>query len=141
MSQRLKTVKLPGYQPTLHPEETPDDDLRFHQSLLTQIVFGLWSAKKDELATRGWPPMPVHQKEVFAEYKARAARYKAMDKELRLKGSDRYWPSHAREHDHNWIERRVNYLATEEYGPKQHGIVMVVNVTAGQYAPNPKLFE
>ena len=141
MSQRLKTVKLPGYQPTSFPEEMPNDDLEFHRKLLTQIMFGLWSTKKDELASRGWPAQPVHQKEIFKEYLARVERYKGMDKKLKLSGAARYWPSFARVHDHNWIERRMNYLATEEYGVKQDGVVMIVNVTAGEYAPNPKLFE
>lgn len=136
MSQ--KTLKLKGYQPTTYPEDNPDDDLEFHRQLLTKIVFGLWSQKREELALKGWPPQPIHQKEIFAEYKARVQRYKAMDRELGLK---EFWPVYARVHDHNWVERRVNYLASERFGPKKDGVLMIVNVTAGKYAPNEKLFN
>jgi len=145
MSQSQLTVKLSGSnQHTLWPEATPNSDLEFHMELLKKIVFSLWNRKKEILAERGWNAQPVSQKEIFAEYKAKASEFKGIDKKLGLKGADRYWPSFARVHDHNWVERRVNYLATEKYGPKDSvsGILMIVNVNAkrGEYAPNPKLF-
>lgn len=136
----FKTFKLKGYKPKIFPEEEPDKDLAFHNKLLLEIIFGLWNQKKQELAQRGWLPQPIHQKEIFAEYKARVQRYKDMDKELGLTGDDRYWPVYAKVHDHNWVERRVNYLATPAYGPKKDGVLMIVNTTSGKYEPNPKLF-
>jgi hypothetical protein len=139
MSQQ--TLKLQGYQPKTFPEQEPDHDLVFHNKLLLEIIFGLWNQKKDELAKRGWSPQPIHQSEIFAEYKARVQRYKNMDSDLGLKEKDRFWPSYAKVHSHNWVERRVNYLATPAYGPKKEKVLMVVNVTAGKYMPNPKLFE
>jgi len=135
----FKTFKLSGYQSKAFPEQEPDRDLAFHNGFLKEVIFSLWRLKKLELAERGWPPQPVHQKEIFDEYKAKIQRYKRMDAELGLQGEDRFWPSYARVHDHNWVERRVNYLATPAYGPKKDGVLMIVNVTAGKYAPNPKL--
>jgi hypothetical protein len=139
MSQQ--TFKLQGYQPKAFPEQEPNNDLIFHNKLLLEIIFGLWSQKKQELAKRGWPPQPIHQNEIFAEYKARVQRYKNMDAELQLKDDERFWPSYAKVYGHNWVERRVNYLATPAYGPKKEGVLMVVNVTAGKYMPNLKLFK
>jgi len=142
MSEKAKTVKLEGYQSTAFPEDQPNDDLAFHNKLLTEIIFGLWNQKKQKLAERGWPPQPIHQKEIFREYKRRVEMYKDMDKQLKLKGHDKYWPSYANVHEHNWIERRINYLCTEKYGPKtKEGILKIVNATAGYYVVNPKLFE
>lgn len=137
---KTKTVKLPGYENTIFPEATPNSDLEFHMKLLTQIIFGLWNQKKNELAKHGWPPQAIHQNEIYAEYKARVQRYKTMDEKLGLR-KDRFWPIYAKVHTHNWIERRVNYLATEKFGPKQNGILKIVNVTKGEYAPNPQLFK
>ncbi len=137
----FQTTKLPGYQPKSFPEQQPDKDLEFHKQLLTEIIFSLWRRKKQENAQRGWPPQPVHQKEIFDEYKAKIRRYKDMDALHHLHGKDRFWPSYARVHDHNWIERRVNYLATPAWGPKKDGVLMIVNVTAGKYAPNNLLFK
>lgn len=143
-SQSQLTVKLTGNQHELWPEAAPNSDLEFHMELLKKIVFSLWNRKKETLADRGWSAQPVSQKEIYAEYNAKVAEFRGIDRKLGLKGEAKYWPSFAKVHDHNWVERRVNYLATDKFGPRDPStnLLMIVNTNAkrGEYAPNPKLF-
>jgi len=131
----MKTVKLEGYQPTGPPEE--GSEVQWWREWLVRIIFGLWKEKKDILAKRGWTARPIHQKEVLREVKRRVA----MLKEEKLWGTCKEY-RYSKMRGHNWIERRVNECATEEFGPKtDEGVLKIVNVTAGLYAPNPELFK
>jgi len=122
------TVKLPGYEPTGKPPE--NEETRWWRQWLVEIIYGLWNEKKQYLAPMGFPPRPIHQREIAREVSRRV---------LMLK-SEGLWKH--KKHDHNWIERRVNECATEEYGPKtEDGILKVVNTSAGFYEPNPELFK
>lgn len=139
MSLSQKTVKLPGYKKKPMPDPG-SQDTQFHMKLLAQIIFGLFAQKKQELAAMGWPPQPIHQNEIYEEYKARVKRYKQYDK--KHQGKNRYWPPFAQVHLHNWIERRVNYLATPAFGPKNEtDILLIVSPSDGLYEPNPALFK
>jgi len=122
-----KTVKLLGYQPTQKPDE--DEEVQWWRQWLVEIVFGLWNEKKQYLAKMGFPPRPIHQKEILREVTRR----------VKMLKDEGLWQHKA--HEHNWIERRVNECATEEYGPKTDGILKIVNTTAGYYEPNPELFR
>jgi hypothetical protein len=132
-SQQL-TFKLPNYKPTGKPKE--NGELAWWRNWLVSIVFGLWHEKKQTLSKMGFPARPVHQKEIFRE-KCRRVEMLKMEG---LWGCTRQYP-YAMDHGHNWIERRVNEVATLKYGPTVDGVLKVVNVTAGYYAPNPKLFK
>ena len=123
-----KTVKLEGYKPTQKPEE--DEEIRWWRQWLVEIIFGLWNEKKELLAKMGFPPRPIHQKEIYKEVTRRVSMMK----------NERIW--HHKSHGHNWIERRVNECATEELGPKdEDGILKIVNTSAGLYEPNTHLFS
>lgn len=77
-----------------------------------------------------FPPRPIHQNEIIRE----ARRQIAMMKQ------EKVWRH--KSHGHNWIERRTNYCATQELGPKTYeGALLIVNYTAGLYGPNPEVDE
>lgn len=139
MTSRIKsalTIKLQdSYIPMTHSnEETPLK--KWWHKWLVKVIFGLWNEKKKILANMGFPPQPIHQKEICREVSRRIEMLKEMD----IWGITKQYP-YSKTPDHNWVERRVNYIATEEYAPKtDSGIIKIVNYTAGYYGPNPKLF-
>lgn len=122
MSQ--KTLKLEGYQAVGRPKE--DEDIKWWRQWLVEIVYGLYHEKMKLLAKMGFPPRPIHQKEIFKEVQRRISMMK----------DENIWRHKA--HGHNWVERRINECATEELGPKENGKVKVVNTTGGFYEPNPE---
>jgi len=112
-------------------------EVQWWREWLVKIIFGLWSEKKAVLEKMCFPPRPISQHEIFVE----KCRRVEMLKQEGLWGVTREYP-YGVDHGHNFIERRVNECATEEYGPKLNGIVKIVNTSArkGLYAPNPELF-
>ena len=116
------TVKLPGWQPQPRPPE--DQDIKFHRQLLTEIVFGLFHRKKEILERKGMPSQPVSLREIWLEYLSRK-------ETLKQTGEWSY-----KEHMKRWIDRRVNEIASPEYG--ENGVPKIVAATAGYYEPNPK---
>jgi hypothetical protein len=135
MSQAQKTLKLEGYKPTARPEE--NGEVKWWRQWLVEIIYALYFRKKQLLVEMGFPARPVHQNEIYREKCSRVLMLKAEG----IWGRTQRFP-HSQDHDHNWIERRVNECATEEFGPHNgNGILKVVNTSAGLYEPNPKLFE
>ena len=65
-----------------------------------------------------------------------------MLKDEGLWGTTKEYPYRS-DYDHNWIERRVNELVKEEFGPKVEGKLKIVCVSKkrGTYEPNPALFQ
>jgi len=128
--QTQLTVKLPGYRPVGPPPE--DDDTKWWRNFLAQIVFGIWSEKKEQYEKRGWSyaKPKVHQDEIIAEALRRV-------KSLKDAG---VWDH--KEHKYNWIDRRIEEAASEKFGPRNDaGILKIVNTTGGYSEPNPELFE
>jgi len=116
------------------PQE--NDETRWWRIWLCKIIYGLWYQKKAVLENMGFPARSISQKEIYREVERRIE----MLQQENMWGRTRdfpYWTVH----NHNWIERRVNYLATEAYGPRKDGVLMIVNPTAGKYMPNPELFR
>lgn len=135
MTLSQKTLKLEGYKPTARPEE--NGEVKWWRQFLVEIIWGLWFEKKRLLAEMGFPPRPVHQNEIYKE----KCRRLFMLKSERVWGTTKRFP-HSEDHSHNWIERRVNECATEEFGPRNSdGLLKVVNSSAGLYEPNPAIFS
>ena len=105
---------------------------------MCKIIFGLWYEKKKILAKMSFPPRPISQKEIFKE----KCRRVQMLKDERLWGTTKEYP-YSSDHNHNFCERRVNELVTEEFGTKLDGKLKIVCVSKrkGTYEPNPALFK
>ena len=114
-----------------------NNEVHWWREWLCKIIFGLWYEKKEVLENIGFPARPVSQKEIFKEVQRRTEMLKQED----IWGRTVDYPYRI-EHNHNWIERRNNELATNEFGLKKDGVLMIVctDKRRGLYAPNPKLF-
>ena len=104
--------------------------MKWWRQWLVEIINGLWYEKKGLMAEMGFPAKPITQQEILREVKRRVAMMK----------DERIW--FHKSHEHNWIERRVNELVKEEFGPKaENGILKIVRIAGDNlYEPNPKLF-
>ena len=130
------TLKLyDDNQSSNRPKE--DVEVQWWREWLVKIIFGLWNQKKELLAPMGFPARPISQREIFIEKGRRVE----MLKQEGLWGRTKEFP-YSLDHNHNWIERRVNECATEKFGPKRDGVVKIVNTSPkkGLYEPNPELF-
>jgi len=114
-------------------------ETRWWRQFLCKIIYGLWHQKKQTLENMGFPARPISQKEIFAEVERRVS----MLKQEGVWGFTKEFPCWI-EHNHNWIERRVNELAGSEFAPRTvEGVLKVVCVDKkrGLYAPNQDLFK
>lgn len=134
--EKVKQLTLKGekYEVVGRPPE--NKETQWWRCFLVKIIFGLYNEKKETLSQIGWQPQPITQAEIFRE----KCRRVAMLKEAGAWGNTKEYP-YKNDHEHNWIERRVNECATEQFGPRIDGKVAVINTTAGKYEPNPKLFK
>ena len=116
-----------------------NDETQWWRQWLTKIIFGLHHEKKQLFSEVGFPARPISQREIRKEVERRIE----MLKQENIWGKTSQFPYRI-EHNHNWIERRVNELVTDELGTKtEEGILKVVCVDKrrGLYQPNPELFK
>jgi len=107
-----------------------DGDIKWWRQWLVTIIFGLWNEKKEMLAEQGWPSRPVSQQEIFRE----------VNRRIYMMKKENLWIHSV--HGHNWVERRVNELCTEELGPTtDEGVLKIVRTSDNCYIPNPELFQ
>lgn len=125
----MREPNLASYEHIGRPFE--DEEIKWWRQWLVEIIYGLWNEKNKALSEVGFPSRPIRQQEIYREVTRRV---------FMLKGEG-LW--NHKEHGHNWVERRVNELVTEEFGPKnEHGILKVVRIAGDNlYEPNPKLFS
>ena len=115
-----------------------NDETRWWREWICKIIFGLWHEKKAVLEHMGFPARPISQKEILKEVERRIE----MLKDASLWGCTRDYPFWV-EHNHNWIERRVNELVKADFGPRtREGSLKIIcaDKRKGQYEPNQKLF-
>jgi hypothetical protein len=115
------------------------EEVQWWRLWLCKIVYGLWHEKRETLAKMQFPPRPVSQREIFREVQRRIA----MLKEEGLWGKCKQYPFRV-EHNHNYVERRINEIAKTEFGiVDSQGRLKVVcsNSRKGLYEPNPELFS
>jgi hypothetical protein len=106
---------------TWHPQGIPGDEfeLAAYRELCKQAVFSVWSQHHRATDLREIYAFVVDQ----------------VKEKIRL----REWP-HGQFVRSKWfVDRRVNETASQLYA-KDGGLPKIVAVTAGIYAPNPKLF-
>ena len=123
MSER--TFKAPGWMPQSKPAES--QELADSRQLIREVIFSLHRQKSDILSKMGMPSQPVSLRQIYLEICSRIAM-------LRDCGCWSY-PVHEK----RWWDRRVNESACSKY--YVDGLSKIVAVTAGLYAPSPKLFE
>ena len=123
------------------PIEGPE--VRWWREWLVKVIFGLWNEKKEKLAPMGFPPRGISQREICREVDRRIAWLK--EENLWGKTTEHPYSTGCNpDHNHNWIERRVNECAKNDVGPKTSGgILKVVCVSSrkGLYEPNTELFK
>ena len=123
MSER--TFKAPGWMPQSKPVE--GQELIASRQLIREVIFSLYRQKRDLLAGMQMPAQPVSLSEIYLEICSRVQI---------LRHCGRWsFPFHEK----RWWDRRVNESACSKY--YVDGLSKIVAVTAGLYAPSPKLFE
>jgi len=128
--------KTLGNQHSNRPQE--NSETKWWRQWLCKIIFGLHHEKKQLFAEVGFSARPISQREIRKEVERRTE----MLKQENIWGKTPQFP-YRTEHNHNWIERRVNELATEEFGPRTEEEtlkIICVDKRKGLYEPNPELF-
>ncbi len=134
MSQQLSISGATHKLDTWKPQTKPDEECHAYRELVKQVVFAKWGRRHE----------PITLEAIYSGFRDDHESVKGVKALVEDRIREGMWPFPAYPRrvfcrSKRFVDRRVNEVASDKFAGE--GLVKVVAVSSGIYAPNPELFE